>query len=137
HRLTTEWLTIEILRADVAEAETSQVVRPAQIKSVENRDIGNGFRNGFSSLELTTWGTDKNRLTVVIKDVAKKARDVLGFRAVPYVDRGYLDIAQQDQISGEPDVFGCFDVKSVNLHVSTQWASGNVRRDRNSLALSG
>src|ERR1700719_4521446 len=120
---------MEILRADVAETETAQVVRSAQIEPVENRDIGNSYTNGFSSLELTTCGTNKNRLTVDIKDIAKKAGDGLGFRAVPYIHRGRLDIEQKDQISRETDIFGCFDVESVNLLVSAQWASGNVTRD--------
>ena len=128
---------MEILRADVAEAETSQVVRPAQIKSVENRDGGNTYRKWLGNLHLIRWGACKNPITVDIKDLTKKAGNRCHLGLVPDIDRGRLDVDQKDQVSRKAPIFGCFDVESVNLLISAQWASGNVRRDRNSLAFSG
>src|SRR5207244_10689271 len=127
---------MEILRADVAETETSQVVRPAQIKSVENRDGGDDFHKVlFKLCRWVLWIDD--RLTVNIKNLAKKAAESGLLGLIPYVDRGCLDVDQKDQVSRKAPIFGCFDVKSVNLLISAQWPSGNLRRDRISLAFSG
>src|SRR5256885_14414914 len=73
HRLTANWLTIGILRADIAKTETAQVVGSAKIEPVENWDVRNNFINLLSGLLRRVTTRIEDRVTVDIEDLAKKA----------------------------------------------------------------
>src|SRR5436853_5283730 len=107
HGLTSERLTIGILRTDIAKTETAQVVRSAQIEPVENWDVRNSLIHFLNNLELIRWDACENRFTVDIKDLAKETFDYFRLAGVPDVYRGRLDVDQKDQVARKAPIFVC------------------------------
>src|ERR1700737_1387090 len=123
----TNRLAKRIFRTDIAKPEAAEVIRTAEIQTIVDR-------HGWKLLRERHRRTTGDRHAFGVGyEAARLEQFCLG--PTPNVHSCGLNIRQNDYVFPHPDVFGRSDIHSVNLLISTEWASGNKGRNRNSLAL--